>query len=292
MVLPSTREAADSRCRDPRPFRPGVSCQGQAVVGCDERQARRDGAARPGVCRAHAAGRRGVRRVDPRSPAVRAGIVPYEQEAVAVLNFLARQRQVDRGRLAVFGHSQGGSMRCCSPPGWPAMRPRSAVGLLEPVPICFLDVVGHISIASLTRDVQNGQLTAAQARAASGRRSRRCAAPAPFRRACPMGWRPRSTATAPARCSSSCRSTATTRGGRRHAPRAQLVDVGAALVPPLVQVVLVLIRERRPPVPGLGQQLIGFGGAVEAADGLLGEPGLAHDRLMPRSWARSACTCS
>ena len=35
------------------------------------------------------------------------GIGPYEQEAVA-LDFLAAQRQVDRARLAVFGHSEGG----------------------------------------------------------------------------------------------------------------------------------------------------------------------------------------
>ena len=56
-------------------------------------------------------------------------------------------------------------------------------------------------------------------------------------------------------------------------------DVGAALVPPLVQVGLVVVQERRPPVPDLGEQLSGGGGAVEAADGLLGQAGLPHDRL-------------
>src|SRR5262249_10820533 len=48
------------------------------------------------------------------------------------------------------------------------LRPRHAplvraVGLLEPVPIRFLDLVGQTSLASLTLAVQNGQLTAARA---------------------------------------------------------------------------------------------------------------------------------
>ena len=59
----------------------------------------------------------------------------------------------------------------------------------------------------------------------------------------------------------------------------QLADVGAALVPPLVQVRLVVVQERRPAVPDLDEQFVEGGGAVEAADGLLGQPGLAHDRL-------------
>ena len=59
----------------------------------------------------------------------------------------------------------------------------------------------------------------------------------------------------------------------------QLADVGAALVPPLVQVGLVVVQERRAAVPDLGEQLVDGGGAVEAADGLLGQAGLAHDRL-------------
>ena len=36
------------------------------------------------------------------------GLGTYEQESVAALNFLAGQRQIDRARLAVFGHSEGG----------------------------------------------------------------------------------------------------------------------------------------------------------------------------------------
>jgi len=59
----------------------------------------------------------------------------------------------------------------------------------------------------------------------------------------------------------------------------QLADVGAAFVPPLVQVGLVVVEERRASVPDLGEQLIDGGGAVEAADRLLGQAGLAHDGL-------------
>ena len=95
----------------------------------------------------------------------RAGLGTYEQEAVAALNFLAAQRQVDRARLAVFGHSEGGiyALLLASGLAGPAPRVRT-VGLLEPVPIRFLDLIGQASTASLTRSVQQGQITAAQAR--------------------------------------------------------------------------------------------------------------------------------
>ena len=94
----------------------------------------------------------------------RAGLGTYEQEAVAALNFLAGQRQVDRARLAVFGHSEGGiyALLLASGLAGPAPRVR-AVGLLEPVPIRFLDLIEQSSVASLTREVQQGQITAAQA---------------------------------------------------------------------------------------------------------------------------------
>ena len=59
----------------------------------------------------------------------------------------------------------------------------------------------------------------------------------------------------------------------------QLADVGDAVVPPLVQVGLVLIEDRRAAVPDLGEQLVHGGCAVEAADGLFGQAGLPHDRL-------------
>jgi uncharacterized protein len=94
----------------------------------------------------------------------RVGIGPYEQEAVAALNFLAGQRQVDRARLAVLGHSEGGIYALLIASGLAGHAPKvRALGLLEPVPIRFLDLIQQASIASLTREVQNGQITAAQA---------------------------------------------------------------------------------------------------------------------------------
>jgi uncharacterized protein len=96
----------------------------------------------------------------------RVGIGPYEQEAVAALNFLAAQRQVDRARLAVFGHSEGGiyALLLASGLAGPAPRVR-AVGLLEPVPIRMLDLLeqGPIPAPPVTGAAQQGQMTAAQA---------------------------------------------------------------------------------------------------------------------------------
>jgi dienelactone hydrolase len=94
----------------------------------------------------------------------RAGLGTYEQESVAALRFLARQPQTDRSRLAVFGHSEGGIYALLLASGLAGHAPKvRAVGLLEPVPIRFLDLIGQTSIASLTLAVHNGQFTAAQA---------------------------------------------------------------------------------------------------------------------------------
>jgi dienelactone hydrolase len=94
----------------------------------------------------------------------RAGISPYEQEAVAALRFLARQRQTDRARLAVFGHSEGGIYALLLASGLAGPAPKlRAVGLFEPVPIPFLDLLRQSSSASIASLVQNGQITAPQA---------------------------------------------------------------------------------------------------------------------------------
>ena len=94
----------------------------------------------------------------------RAGIGPYEHEAVAALRFLAGQRQVDQGRLAVFGHSEGGIYALLLASGLAGHAPKvRAVGLLEPVPIRFLGLLGQASIASIASLVQQGQIKAAQA---------------------------------------------------------------------------------------------------------------------------------
>jgi uncharacterized protein len=93
------------------------------------------------------------------------GLGTYEQESVAALNFLAGQRQVDRARLAVFGHSEGGlyALLLASGLAGPAPKVR-AVALLEPVPMRFLDLIQQSATASITRQVMLGNLTAAQAK--------------------------------------------------------------------------------------------------------------------------------
>jgi uncharacterized protein len=94
----------------------------------------------------------------------RVGIKPYEQAAVAALNFLARQPQADRARLAVFGHSEGGIYALLLASGLAGPAPKvHAVGLLEPVPIRFLDLLKQSLIASLALGVHAGQITAARA---------------------------------------------------------------------------------------------------------------------------------
>jgi dienelactone hydrolase len=118
----------------------------------------------------------------------RAGIGPNQQESVAALNFLADQPQVDRGRLAVFGHSEGGIYALLLASGVAGHAPRvRAVGLLEPVPIRLLDLFERSSTASLTRLVQNGQISPPGRRTfsrPSPGRSRRYAAPPHCRPAC------------------------------------------------------------------------------------------------------------
>ena len=94
----------------------------------------------------------------------RAGLGTYEQEAVAALDFLAGQRQVDRTRLAVFGHSEGGVYALLLASGLTGPAPKvRAVVLLEPVPMRFLDLIEQSAIASLRRQVVQGYITAAQA---------------------------------------------------------------------------------------------------------------------------------
>ncbi len=65
----------------------------------------------------------------------RVGLNVYEQESSAALSFLARQQQIDRARLAVFGHSQGGVYSLLLATGLAGHAPKvHVVGLLEPLP--------------------------------------------------------------------------------------------------------------------------------------------------------------
>ena len=65
----------------------------------------------------------------------RVGLKVYEQESTAALSFLAGQRQIDRARLAVLGHSQGGVYALLLATGLAGHAPKvHAVVLLEPLP--------------------------------------------------------------------------------------------------------------------------------------------------------------
>ena len=121
-----------------------------------------------------------------------AGLGTYEQEAAAALDFLAGQRQVDRARLAVSGHSEGGiyALLLASGLAGPAPRVRAVV-LLEPVPMRFLSTQSSSRRPRCSR-VRSCRVTSPPPRPrAPGRGSpgwsRRCAAPAHFRPACSPG---------------------------------------------------------------------------------------------------------
>lgn len=75
------------------------------------------------------------------------GIAPFEQEAAAALEFLARQPGVDSSKLAVFGHSEGALFALLLATG---INPQAAgtklpaihaLGLLEPLSERYLDVL-------------------------------------------------------------------------------------------------------------------------------------------------------
>jgi len=95
----------------------------------------------------------------------RAGLGTYEHETAAALDFLAGQQQVDRARLAVLGHSEGGIYALLLASGLAGPAPKvHAVVLLEPVPMRFLDLIEQSATASLTRQAMQGYITAAQAK--------------------------------------------------------------------------------------------------------------------------------
>jgi alpha-beta hydrolase superfamily lysophospholipase len=91
-------------------------------------------------------------------------LAPFEQEAAAALSFLAGRPGVDRSRLAVFGHSEGGLFALLMATGTAGPIPAiHAIGLLEPLSVRYLDLV------SAQLDVQTGaaqtagEITPAQA---------------------------------------------------------------------------------------------------------------------------------
>jgi hypothetical protein len=92
------------------------------------------------------------------------GVGVYEQEAAAALAFLARQPGVNRSRLSVYGHSEGALYALLLATGGAgAAPPVHALGLLEPLSLRYLDVITEQVDASVTKQQQAGQITAAVA---------------------------------------------------------------------------------------------------------------------------------
>jgi acetyl esterase/lipase len=99
------------------------------------------------------------------SDPARVGMQPFKHEASAALAFLARPRSIDRRRLAVFGHSEGGLYALLlATGGLGGNAPKvQALGLLEPVSIRVLDLVDEWVSAQVASARQAGHLGAAQA---------------------------------------------------------------------------------------------------------------------------------
>jgi uncharacterized protein len=95
------------------------------------------------------------------------GIGPFEQEAAAGLRFLARQPGVDRGRLAVIGHSEGALFALLLATHADAaagpIPPIRALGLLEPLGVRYLDAIAEQVDAQAAAAQRTGQITARQA---------------------------------------------------------------------------------------------------------------------------------
>jgi uncharacterized protein len=96
------------------------------------------------------------------------GIKPFEQEAAAALNFLARQPSIDRSRLAIVGHSEGAQYALLLATGIAGRAPKvHALILLEPQSIRILDVIREQITAQIAAAQKAGQITAAQAQSMS-----------------------------------------------------------------------------------------------------------------------------
>jgi dienelactone hydrolase len=70
------------------------------------------------------------------------GIKPFEQESLAALEFLAKQKCVDDRRLGVFGHSEGALFALLLATGHAgAAPPIHALGLFEPLSLRYLSLI-------------------------------------------------------------------------------------------------------------------------------------------------------
>jgi hypothetical protein len=88
------------------------------------------------------------------------GILPYEQESVAALKYLAAQKGIDDQRLAVFGHSEGALYALLMATGHAGAVPRiHALGLFEPLGIRYLDLIAAQVDAQVAVEAKAGQIT-------------------------------------------------------------------------------------------------------------------------------------
>ena len=88
------------------------------------------------------------------------GILPYEQESVAALRFLAAQKGIDDQRLGVFGHSEGALYALLMATGHEGAVPRiHALGLFEPLSIRYLDLISVQVDAQVAVEAKAGQVT-------------------------------------------------------------------------------------------------------------------------------------
>jgi uncharacterized protein len=91
------------------------------------------------------------------------GIMPYETEAAAALGFLARQRYVDRTRLAVIGHSEGALFALLLAARLARAAPAvHAIGLLEPLSVRYLGLLATQARTRLDVARSAGRITATQ----------------------------------------------------------------------------------------------------------------------------------
>jgi uncharacterized protein len=92
------------------------------------------------------------------------GVRPFEEEAVGGLNFLAHQADVNPMRLAVLGHSEGAlfALMVATGAAGPAPAVR-ALGLLEPLSLRSLSLLGSQLRSQLARAQSTGELTSVQA---------------------------------------------------------------------------------------------------------------------------------
>jgi len=90
------------------------------------------------------------------------GIKPFDVEATAALTYLARQKGVERARLAVVGHSEGALFALLVATGVAGPAPPvHALALLEPLSVRYLDLITDQITAQVQAAEASGQLTAA-----------------------------------------------------------------------------------------------------------------------------------